>query len=427
ASDAFKKLKKTPVKIVQLTEANLSSFDDFLGKADLVIDAIFGTGFSGEIKGFVGEIIKKISLSEVPVLSVDIPSGVNASNGRVSSICVKATKTVTFMTPKIGLIIYPGAAYTGEILLAELGASGLVKNKGIELITLERTAPLLPERKSDIHKKACGRVLVIAGSVGMTGAATLTSLSVLRSGAGLVTLGVPESLNDILEVKLTEVMTVPLRETKQRTLHYKALNQVLSLLPDFDVVILGPGLSTHSDTVSLVRELVEKIELPLVLDADGLNAIDDVKIFKKRKAPTIITPHPGELARLIGVSSREIQGDRVDFAKKSAKDWQVVIILKGARSVVSSPETALINMSGNSGMASAGTGDVLAGLVGGFLAQGLTPLDSAILSTYLHGLAGDIAAEKKTEYCLIAGDLIDYLPEAIKMLLEKKHLRRENG
>ncbi len=418
ARNAFDKLKDTSVEVVRLNKNNLDFFGELLGKSNLVIDAIFGTGFSGEVTGLAKEIIERINLSKVPILSVDIPSGVDASSGRASKICIKANKTITLVAYKIGLVVYPGASIAGELIFKDLGALSFVKERGVELITSERATPLFPRRDPSVHKKTCGRVLVIAGSVGMTGAAALTSLSALRSGAGLVTLGVPASLNDILEVKLTEVMTVPLKETNKRTLSIEALEEILGFLSNFDVVILGPGLSTHPDTASLVRNLVEKIKLPLVLDADGLNAINDVGILKKRKAPTIITPHPGELGRLFGVSASEIQADRIGFARKAAKEWQVIIALKGARSIISSPEATLINMSGNPGMASAGTGDVLAGLIGGFLAQGLMDLEAAILGTYLHGLAGDIAAEEKTEYCLIASDLIDYLPKAIKRILK---------
>ncbi len=260
---------------------------------------------------------------------------------------------------------------------------------------------------------------MIGGSVGMTGAAALTAQASLKAGAGIVSLGVPQSLNLILEQKLTEIMTVPLPETFSQSIDVEAYGQIKELVDSFDVLAVGPGLSLDESTVSLVRLLVTGIEKPMVLDADGLNAmVGETKFFRERRSPLIITPHPGELARLFKISPEDIQHDRLSYARRAAKEWNLIVVLKGARSIVASIDRPVaINTTGNPGMASAGTGDVLTGIIGGLLAQGLSPFQATVLGVYLHGRAGDLAAEELTELCLIAGDIIGYLPQAIKELL----------
>jgi NAD(P)H-hydrate epimerase len=419
AAIAFGSLGKFSSKCQVLTPENFESFKKIISQADIIIDAIFGFGFKGAVEGFIADAIKALNESGSSIISVDIPSGIEADSGHVHSICVKADETVTFGLPKIGLVLYPGAECAGKITVADIGFPlELIEKANIKsgLIEKEEAKELLPVRHPDIHKKGCGRVLVIAGSIGMTGAAVLTSEAALRSGAGIITLGASKSLNHIFEQKLTEVMTIPLDETFNRALGIEAFDQIMELSASFDVVVIGPGLSLDPSTVLLVRKIIKEINLPVVLDADGLNAmVGEVKYFTKRSFPTVITPHPGELARLFKTTSVEIQADRISFVKKAAKDWNVVVVLKGAHTIIGNSNGDIkINITGNSGMATAGTGDVLTGLIGGFLAQKLSPFNASILGTYLHGLAGDIGVEETTEYCLIASDLIKYLPEAIK-------------
>lgn len=420
AADAFKALKDLPLERRSLTPKNLGNFRAALQGANLVIDAIFGIGFRGAAKGLVAEVIKEVNLASCPVLSVDVPSGLEANTGFVHNVCIRADRTVTFTCPKVGLVIYPGAGFVGELKVADLGIpEALIERASdVSLSSPDEVRTFLPTREVDVHKKACGRVLVVAGSIGMTGAASLTSLAALRSGAGLVTLGIPRSLNSILEKKVTEVMTVPLPETASASLSLEALDPIQELISSFDVLALGPGLSCEAETVSLVLKLVESVCLPLVLDADGLNAlVGRVDILSKRSYPTVITPHPGELARLFGITAGEVQLDRLQFARRTAKEWGVVVVLKGARSIVGSSQGLVVSTTGNPGMATAGTGDVLTGLIAGLLSQGVEPFKAAVLGTYLHGLAGDIAVRELTEYCLIAGDLLDYLPVAFKKLM----------
>lgn len=272
------------------------------------------------------------------------------------------------------------------------------------------------KRKRQTHKGDYGRLLIIAGSVGMTGAAFLASEAALRSGCGLVTLGLPESLNTIAEKKLTEVITKPLPETKEKTLSKKALSEIIALLKNKDAAVIGPGLSQHKQTKALVLSLLPKLDTPAVLDADALNSLaGKVSVVKKANAPLIMTPHPGEMARLINTKTKDIQKNRKTVALDFAKKYNVTLVLKGHNTVVANPKHKIyVNKTGNPGMATAGSGDVLCGIIGSFLAQGAIPYEAAKQGVYLHGLAGDLAAKKVGEVSLIAGDILAKVPEAIK-------------
>jgi hydroxyethylthiazole kinase-like uncharacterized protein yjeF len=277
---------------------------------------------------------------------------------------------------------------------------------------------LLKKRPKDSHKGDFGKVFVLAGSLGMTGAAALCSNAVLRSGAGLVTLGIPQSLSLQMVTKLTEVMTFSLPETKKLTLSEKAEKDILKKIDLSNVVVLGPGLSQNSETIRLINRLILKIKKPMVLDADALNAAAKcTDILKKVKPQYIITPHLGEMARLINKGIVYIKNNRLLVAKKFANEYNAVVVLKGANTVVAdSKGYTYINNTGNPGMATAGSGDVLTGIIAGFLAQGLKTFDAARLGVYIHGLAGDLAAKEKGEFGLIAGDILEKIPEAIKLV-----------
>ncbi len=277
----------------------------------------------------------------------------------------------------------------------------------------------IPSRKADTHKGNFGHVFVLAGSKGMTGAAYLASQAAMLSGSGLVTCGVPESLNDIMEVKLTEAMTLPLPETRDATLSLKAEKPILEFCKKCDVVALGPGISRHKDTIKLAGNLIKSIKKPLVIDADGIMSLVDRRdILKKRKAPTVVTPHPGEMSRLIGKDVETIQAIRGKVASEFAKKYDVVLVLKGYQTVVANSKgETYINSTGNSGMSSGGTGDVLTGMIASFLGQGIAPYSAAIIGVYLHGFAGDIAAKEKGQFSLIASDILERLPQAIKEVL----------
>jgi len=398
-------------------------------KSEILVDALLGIGVKGEVSGVTGDLIDLINAARAKrgplVVAVDMPSGINSDTGGVCSRAVTADYTVTMGLPKLGLMVGDGIAHSGQVSVADLGyPADLIAQSDFAAELIERgwADSVLPARRADANKGDFGRVAVIAGSVGMTGAAALCSMAALRMGAGLVTLGIPASLNDIMEVKVTEVMTLPLPETRERTLSLDARAAALAFAHERDVVIMGPGLSRHPQTKALVSDLVGAIERPLVLDADGLNALEGdpsplraVRRLRARSAPTICTPHPGEMGRLIGMTAAEVQRDRLGIARRAAADFGCVVVLKGARTIIADPGgRAYINSTGNPGMASGGTGDVLSGMIGGLLAQGVAPFDAAAAGVFFHGLAGDIAADHKTEPCLIAGDLLDYLPAALK-------------
>ena len=275
---------------------------------------------------------------------------------------------------------------------------------------------LLPPRAPETHKGNLGHILILAGSEGLTGAAALCSLGALRSGAGLVPLGIPKSLNDVMEVKLTEVMTKPLPETKARSLSLQALPEVLDMIERMDAVAIGPGLSQHPQTKQFVRQLLPKLTKPCVLDADGLNALaEEPQVLKRLTNPIILTPHPGEMGRLTRLAPAAIGRERERIATEFAKHYNVVVVLKGHQTVVASYDgAAYINATGNPGMASGGCGDVLTGLIAGLLGQRLSLIDAARLGVYLHGAAGDVAAEQQGQVGLIASDLLDTIPLAIR-------------
>ena len=285
-----------------------------------------------------------------------------------------------------------------------------------------KNLPKLNPRKSNTHKGSYGRVLVLAGSPGLTGAACLCSKAALRSGSGIVTLGVPESLNPVMETKLTCVMTRPLPETKASTLSKKARNEIMKLCEAHDVVALGPGLSQEPETRELILWLIKNIDRNIVIDADGLNALsDNVKVLHKIKRHTVLTPHPGEMSRLTGLgSAKDVQKERLNTAtqfvqsiqKKLSNDRRLILVLKGDKTIVADSGKVYVNRTGNPVMATAGAGDVLTGIIASLIGQGYDVFDASQLGVYIHGLAGDIAANKKGELSMIASDIIEYLPDA---------------
>jgi len=354
-------------------------------------------------------------------VAVDIPSGVCGSTGRILGVAVKAHKTVTFALPKVGLLLYPGAEYVGELITADIGMpSELIESVDAEAELLDASWIMGCFRPfpQDAHKGSFGRVFIIAGSVGMTGAAALSATAAVRGGAGLVTIGIPESLNDILEVKVTEAMTLPLPETPARSIGPAALDKALDFAKKCDAVVLGPGLSTHDGTKEFVKRFISECSVPMVLDADGINTIAECpEILENAKGPVVITPHPGEMARLLSASVPEIQADRIGAVKVAAKKFGCTAVLKGARTLIATSDGKLmINPTGNAGMATGGSGDVLSGMIGAFLARGMKPHEAAAAGVYIHGLAGDLAAEEKGQICLAASDIIDFLPGAINKM-----------
>jgi hydroxyethylthiazole kinase-like uncharacterized protein yjeF len=398
-------------------------------KADLIVDALFGTGFAGEIEGHIGDIVKLINSSGTPVLAVDVPSGLHADTGEFTGLCVRANRTATMALPKIGHFFFPGKAMSGSVSVVDIGIPPHVieeENVSLNLIIKEEVRQMIPQRPGDAYKGTCGRVVLIAGSTGLTGAASLASESCLRAGAGMAMLGTPISLNPVLEAKLTEVMTHPLPDVRKKgALALRGLGEIRELLKWGDCCAIGPGLGQHFETSELVRRLVGKLKMPAVIDADGLNALaKDSSILKECKAPLILTPHIGELSRLNGVPIPKIAEDRIGYASQFAKEYGCVLILKGAPTIISEPGgQTFVNPTGNAGMATAGSGDVLTGIIVGLLAQKMMleksvdihriMLDSALAGVYIHGLTGDLAKEEKGEMGMIAGDMMEKIPGAL--------------
>ncbi len=388
---------------------------------DLIVDAIFGTGISGAVRGLAAEIIDAINAMPTPVLSVDLPSGLNADTGAVEGPCVRATATATMAEIKRGLLLPPGRDFAGRVHVVDISMPETIETaKQVRTFIVGRPDALvvLPRRPSDAYKNKVGLVYVLAGSTGMTGAATLTSLSALKAGSGLVYLGIPASLNAILEEKATEVITKPLPEAEPGHLGESATAPILDHLTGMDVFALGPGLGTHPSTAKLVQNLVRQVEKPTVIDADGLNNLQDhTDLLRNRTAPTVLTPHPGELSRLTGLGTREILANRIEVARRFAAEWGVVLVLKGSPSVTASPDgMVMINSSGNAGMATGGSGDVLTGLIASFIGQGLDAFTAAWLGVYVHGFAGDIARNRYGEMGLVAGDILRAVPAVLREL-----------
>ncbi len=386
-----------------------------------VIDAIFGTGLNSEVKGHYRQIIDRINELPVPVLAVDVPSGLDSSTGRVMGSAIKATATATFGFLKIGLVVEPGSELAGKIRVVDIGIPfDLAVAAGIKryYLTREVASLWIAPRRPDVHKGIAGHACVLAGSRGKTGAASLISLGAARAGAGLVTLFIPESLNPIVEVKLTEPMTLPIPETPEQAPALSALPLILDFISNKQALAMGPGISTAEETTALVKELLLKVPCPIVLDADGITAVsDDPGILLKSAAPLVLTPHPGEMARLLGSTPQEVQQNRVEIASKFSKDYGVCLLLKGHRTIIASPDGRLaVNSSGNPAMASGGMGDALTGIIAGLLAQGMAPFEAACLGAYVHGAAADRVISGVSTRGLLASDILDELPRALGIL-----------
>ncbi|NLW07411.1 MAG: NAD(P)H-hydrate dehydratase, partial [Clostridia bacterium] len=330
---------------------------------------------------------------------------------------VQAAWTVTFALPKLGLVLEPGASYAGRLKVVDIGIPRkLIDSQkfNLHLLTAERCRPYLPVREASGHKGLYGRVLAVGGSPGLSGAIVMTATAALKAGAGLVTAAVPQTVHNILEMKTTEVMTYSLPATAGGALSREALEPILNRLADSDVLAIGPGLSQDEATAEMVRELLPRLKVAAVVDADALNALaGHTELLTADHAPLVLTPHPGEMARLLGTTATKVQEKRLETACQCAREWQAVVLLKGARTIIAWPDgQVFINPSGNPGMATAGSGDVLTGIIAGLIAQGLQPGIAAALGAYIHGMAGDEAAKHKGEYALMAGDLLEYLPSA---------------
>jgi NAD(P)H-hydrate epimerase len=426
-------LGRIGIMVTEITEkTEMSSFLADMYTSDLVIDGLFGTGLSRDIEGTAAEVIARINQFGRPVLSIDIPSGIDGRDGSIRGVCVKADATVTFGLPKLGLVLHPGCLYTGTLITADIGIPPCVIGKQdikTGIIDLDMVSAMIPQRKPDSNKGDYGRVLIVTGSTGMTGSGCLASMAALRTGAGLVYTGVPQSLAPVYSSHMTEPIVIPLEDSGTGRLSASCTEHILGLMDKMDVVAIGPGLTAGDDIRKIVGAVIENCRVPLVMDADALNAISaDPSVLKKLKAEAVLTPHPGEMARLTGTNTKQVQSDRIGTATAFAQQYGVTVVLKGNRTVVAYPDgRVLINTTGNAGMATAGTGDVLTGMIAGIAAQGVPAGDAAAAGVYLHGLAGDAAADCKGMHGMVAGDIVDILPVAIREALEGAQVEIAQG
>jgi NAD(P)H-hydrate epimerase len=404
------------VRVRGLREGSLSRE---LARADVAIDAIFGTGFRGIPEGEPLAAIDALNAAEAPVVAVDIPSGVDGATGAVPGEAIWAELTVTFGAAKVGAVLMPGAERAGDVRVVDIGFPDDLLPDALGVVEPSDVAPLLPVRASDAHKKASGTLVVVAGSRSMTGASRLIARAAGRLGAGYVVLAVPASTLAAVQAVLTETIFLPLPETDAGTVAGSALGTVLDRAGDADALAIGPGLSTDPETGGFIRDLIREAPVPLVLDADGLNAFaGDPEALVSRKSDAVLTPHLGELARLLG-DRADRPRDRLASARELATRTGAVAVVKGTRSVIARPEgDARINPTGSAYLATAGTGDVLTGVIGALLARGVDPFSAAWSGAYVHGLAGIFAGRDRGEGT-VAGDVAERLPEAVDAVREQ--------
>lgn len=410
-------IKNLGVKINKFQ--NLNQVKKEIQDTCIIIDAIFGTGFKGKPDNVISDIIKIMNDSGKMIFAIDIPSCVDGDNGNVLDVAVKAKATCTMGFIKKGLLFYPGRDFVGDIYIGDIGLpEGIIERFDIksELIDNVLVKETLPKRLSYSHKGTYGKVIVFAGSPGLTGAAILTSNSALKSGAGLVYLAMPKKLSLIYETKLTEVVKIPVEDNNG---YYKYFTGIEKIFDGMDVMIIGPGIGKEESVIDFEKRIISKYKGPIVIDADGINNLK-IEDFKNSKNKWILTPHPGEFSRLTGIGIKDIENNRLDVALEYAKKYNVIFVLKGVPTVIAIPDgRSFVNSTGNSGLASGGSGDVLTGLIGGFLAQGIKPEYAAVCGVYIHGLAADISvSENETEYSLTATSVLKKIPKALRMIIE---------
>ncbi len=405
-------------------ETDLSQLVLVCAGCDLIVDALFGTGLSRPLTGHFAELIDRLNGLGRPILAVDLPSGLDGSRAEPPGPHLQAQLTVTFAAPKVAHVLAPAADAVGEVVVTDLGIPPYLVDEApgdLHLMLGAELAAWLAPRPSAAHKGDFGHALLVAGSPGKTGAAVLAAQAAVRGGAGLVTVAVPEPILGIVDAGSLESMTHALPATAGGTLAGGAASAALEAAADKRAVAIGPGLGLIEETAAEIRSLALQLTIPVVLDADGLNALAGrLADLDEREAETVLTPHPGEMARLLGISTAEVQADRMAVARRAAAESGAVVVLKGHQSLVAEPSGALyVNPTGNPGMASGGSGDVLTGLIAALLAQGFGALEAAQLGVYLHGLAGDLAVAEIAPEALRASDLIDHLPLAFQRLREQ--------
>lgn len=410
-------LERITDKIYYLPSTQIDDISSALVKSKLVIDALLGVGIQGEVRGYFAQVIPLINQQDKTIVSVDLPSGLPSDTGNPDGVCVKADLTITMGLIKAGLILPPGPSYAGELRVAPVGYPQKLIDSyegGFEVIDDSLISEFLPPRPPYGHKGTFGKLLVVAGSTGMTGAATLATRSAMRCGTGLVYLGIPRSLNKIMESQLVEALTVPLAE-KRGYLTNESLSQLLTFTKNVNAIVVGPGLSRKGTVTSLIRDYLTEVTVPKVVDADGINAFQDHEDKLEEISPAVITPHPGELGRLLEKSPETINKNRLTVGPDVAKKFGLVVVLKGVPTVIAdSRGNQYILNCPNSGLAKGGSGDILTGLIGGLMAQGLDPLDAAVGGVGIHSHAAQRSSEVRGVRGIIPTDVVDQIPYSLK-------------
>ena len=410
----FEIVSRMPIEMCRVS--SIDSVMPDLFDCDAIVDAIFGTGLVRKVSGIYRDVIQLINESQTTVFSVDIPSGISGDTGEVMGVAVEADYTVTFGLPKLGNMLYPGYEHCGKLYVSHISFPPALYDSESAKVAVNSPVEL-PVRLTDTHKGSYGKALFIAGSSGYLGAPYFSALSFLKAGGGLSYLATPKSVAPFTGSKGSEIVLVPQKETLSGSIALKNKAELLEFSQTVDMVILGPGLSLAQETQELVHELAPRINKPLLIDGDGITAIaEDLGRIKKRKAPTILTPHLGEMSRIVKMEISEINKNRIDVLQRTAKELNAIIILKGAHSLIGYPDgTVSINVSGNSGMATAGSGDVLTGTIAAMYGLGLTLEHAVRMGVFIHGFSGDVAAVDKGEDGITAQDILDYLPETVKL------------
>jgi NAD(P)H-hydrate epimerase len=409
------------VIIEALTEKSWASQKRKIRQATVIVDAIFGTGLTKPAGGRFVKVIEDINRSKAFKVAVDIPSGLSSDTHRIIGSSIKADLTVCLAAPKIAHVFMPAENSIGELVIGDIGVPPFLfedPNLKLEMVEKKHVLPYYKPRKRDGHKGNYGHLFILSGSLGKTGASIMAGKAALKMGAGLVTVGTPQSCLPIVARGMVELMTEPLPETPEKTFSVEALDKSLELLKGKDALMLGPGISTNSSTAEFALNLLPRVKVPLVLDADALNILaEKPKILKKLKKPAVLTPHPGEFARLLGLSNKEVLDRKLELVPKFAQKYGVFLVLKSYRTLTGTPDgRVFINPTGNAGMASAGSGDVLSGMIASMIIQEKNLLLATLAAVYIHGLSGDVGVTRIGEKPLTAANLIQYLPAAIKTL-----------
>ena len=426
SKEMYSRIEQMPINIISFDANKSSSLDALLG-SDIIVEAVFGIGLSRDVSDIYAQLFRYINSSSGKIVSIDVPGGINSDTGEVMGEAVKADFTIAVSCAKPCHVLLPGSKYCGEIRVVNIGITeeeeGISGEPTFRSIDKESAMEILPVRNPISNKGDYGHVLSICGCKNMAGAAVLAATGAVRGGAGLVTAAFPECAYPAIASKLTSPLLFPVEHNESGTFSVDSFSKIKKMMKKASAILIGCGLGVNNDTAALLVEIIRNAEVPLIIDADGINIIShNINVLKAAKVPIILTPHPGEMSRLTGKTVKQIQSDRIQTAVDFAGKYNVTLVLKGANTVVASSDdkTPFVNTTGNPGMSKGGSGDLLAGVIAAFVAGGLNPEKASMLAVYVHGLAGDIAAEKYSMVGMTPEDVANCLPFALSAI-EKKY------